>query len=113
MQSPAYLSAGVLYTPALVFPYSLLSFREYWSSRKPIPPPRGRDAVSKTAETVSARRLPPRPRRLMCGGVCLFRLPFLLRSEISAFGVRPPFLLRPKTTFDGLANFLRPRIEGS
>jgi hypothetical protein len=28
MQSPAYLSAGVLYTPALFFPYSLLSFRE-------------------------------------------------------------------------------------
>ena len=28
ISSPAYLPAGVLYTPALFFPYSLLSFRE-------------------------------------------------------------------------------------
>ena len=27
-QGPAYLSAGVLYTPALFFPYSLLGFLE-------------------------------------------------------------------------------------
>src|SRR5215218_4866360 len=38
---------------------------------------------------------------------------FYCVQKLVLLAYRPPFLLRPKTTFDGLAKFLRPRIEGS
>src|SRR5215216_1997514 len=38
---------------------------------------------------------------------------FYCVQKLVLLAYRPPFLLRPKTTFYGLAKFLRPRIEGS